>query len=142
MERSTSWNEIERLAVDRFYPDYAARLIALGIRRTTHAVRDMAYANGIMAKTSEWLERETLSFWVDWHTFILENMGTKGITELTWKPAQDIPCEKCELGCNRYAVKLLCERFTVREMLEHGDCLPESSLFNPRIAFPETYSTD
>ncbi len=34
MERSTSWNEIERLAVDRFYGDYSSTLLAAGISRT------------------------------------------------------------------------------------------------------------
>ncbi len=126
MERSTSWNEIERLAVDRFYGDYSSTLIALGVCRDGEATRVFANEYGLSAsnrgKPRLGVEQE---FWSKWRTFLKSSMGMKGVTELTWKPAQDIPCEKCTLDCYRYAPKLPCERYTVREMLEYGCAVGE-----------------
>lgn len=128
--RVRPWTPLEVKALEAFYPETDARLVALALNRTSHATWKHAWRKNVRrerpyrAATVE----EAGEFWDSWRRFILEELVLRPlerttILDLTWRPARfKSNCEDCALldACPRDRSILPCERMTIGDYLTEG----------------------
>lgn len=122
------WSSVEFRALDLFYPQHQACLLALAFNRSNWSIWRCASRRRITSRKPPHARapssEESQVFWNQWQRFILEAMLVHHLEQevifgLTWRPARASDCDACELRtfCPRDGRILPCERKTVLDYL-------------------------